>query len=112
VQAVSEKVSDFQGAGPKHDTGKARYSLLPLGTVFEIVKVLEFGAKKYHEGSWKKVPDARRRYKDAIHRHLEAIDQGETIDPESGLHHYAHVGCNALFLLWFALFDPNKEYGI
>ena len=96
-------MSDFEqtGIGPKHDKGKPRFSLLPHNTVEQIVLVLEFGAIKYHVDSWKKVPNARIRYYDAVMRHLSAWFQGQKIDPETGLNHLAHAACGLLFLLWF-----------
>ena len=86
--------------GIKHDTGKLRYSLLPRGTVAQIVQVLEFGAIKYELNNWQRVPDARTRYFDALMRHVHAWWQGEQNDPETGAHHLAHAGCCILFLLW------------
>lgn len=88
------------GTGIKHDTDKPRHSLLPDGTVGQIVQVLEHGARKYAIDNWQRVPDARTRYYDALHRHIEAWWRGEHTDPESGLQHLAHAGCCVLFLLW------------
>ena len=83
--------------GIKHED---RYSLLPAGTVRQIVQVLEFGAAKYGAENWKSVPGARTRYYDALNRHIEAWWHGETHDPETLHHHLAHAGCCILFLLW------------
>lgn len=84
----------------KFDSGKLRYSLLPAGTVDAVLRVLEFGATKYAPDSWQSVPNARQRYSDALMRHMSAWHGGENIDVETGLHHLAHVLCNASFLLW------------
>lgn len=84
----------------KHDSGKWRFSLIPEGSLQQIVAVLEFGAKKYAEENWKTVPDGKRRYFDACMRHLVAWGEGEDFDSESGLSHLAHAGCCILFLLW------------
>lgn len=92
--------------GVKLDSGKRRWSLLPRGTVPQVVDVLEYGARKYAPDNWQKVPDARRRYYDAAHRHIEAWWGGETRDPETGLHHLAHATCCLLFLIWV---DGNDE---
>jgi hypothetical protein len=86
----------------KHDQDKARLDLLPWTELLEVVRVLEFGAKKYAPEAWRRVPDARRRYLSAALRHLAAISMGETVDPESGLLHAAHAACCALFLIRFA----------
>lgn len=87
--------------GVKHDGGKARWSLLPMGPLKDVVDVLEYGAAKYDVDNWKRVPEARTRYFDAAMRHLLAWWGGETHDPESGLPHLAHAVCCVLFLLWF-----------
>lgn len=86
--------------GPKFDGGKLRWSLLPAGTVMEVVKVMEYGAVKYAIDSWKKVPNGRVRYYDAAMRHMEAWYNGEVKDPETGLHHLAHATCNLFFLMF------------
>lgn len=87
--------------GRKTDQDKLRWSLLPYGTIVQVLGVLEFGAKKYSVGNWAHVPDARTRYYDAAMRHLEAWWLGQEKDPESGLPHLAHAVCCLLFLMWF-----------
>ena len=54
--------------GAKYDAGKLRWSLIPLGVMDDYLKVLEFGAAKYAENNWQHVPDANRRYYDALMR--------------------------------------------
>lgn len=87
--------------GQKFDSQKTDWTLVPFSSLESIVKVLEFGAKKYARDNWQKVPDAERRYSAAALRHLIAREQGERLDPESGLPHLAHAGCCILFALWF-----------
>jgi hypothetical protein len=84
--------------GRKFDGGKLRYGLLPPLALKETVKVLTFGAQKYEPDNWKYVPDAKRRYFDALQRHLWAWKEGEVLDPESGIHHLAHAMCCLMFL--------------
>lgn len=93
----------------KHDAGKLPWSLLPLDALEGIVEVLTYGAKKYAPDSWKTVPNAVRRYTDAMRRHQVSIDAGEKYDPESGLPHIFHIACNAMFLCWFADQEPLDE---
>jgi len=88
-----------QREGIKHDSDKLRYSLLPWIALKEVVKVLEFGAKKYAINNWQKIESQR--YKDAAMRHLVAIFEGEWLDKESQLPHAAHCCCCLLFLIWF-----------
>lgn len=106
--------------GQKLDTGKLRFLYLtPWDAMAEIVKVLEFGAKKYTrteadgrvvkgEHNWKMVPGGYQRYLDAAARHLIAAQGGEDRDPESGLYHLGHAGCCILFALWFRLRGGGK----
>lgn len=85
-------------AGRKFDGGKLEYGLIPPKALEATVDVLTFGAQKYERDNWQKVPDSKRRYFDALQRHLWAWKQGEQIDPESGKHHLAHALCCLMFL--------------
>lgn len=89
-----------KGLGHKADADKLRFDLLPVGPVTDIVRVLTFGAKKYADDNWQKVPNRRRRYYAAGMRHFLAWWRGEKLDPETKLPHLAHLGCCVLFLLW------------
>jgi hypothetical protein len=70
----------------------------------EIYKVLQFGAKKYTPNNWQKCDD-KKRYTNAMLRHVFAYLNGEKIDSDSGLHHLAHAATNCLFLVFF---DKNE----
>jgi len=85
--------------GRKYDTGKPDYTLLPWDAVEEVVRVLDYGAKKYARDNWRYVDDAQTRYLAAAFRHLAAHARGERCDPETSISHLAHVGCCVLFLL-------------
>lgn len=84
--------------GVKFDLGKLEYGLLPPLALEETVKVLTFGAQKYARDNWQLVPDSKRRYFDALQRHVWAWKRGESLDPESGIHHLAHAMCCLMFL--------------
>lgn len=97
-----------QAVGRKDDSNKPRYSLLPTGTINQVVQVLEYGASdKYEVDNWQKIPDARRRFYDAAMRHIDAWWNGEINDVDkdgvkgSQLPHLAHAICCLLFLMWF-----------
>ncbi len=96
-------IPESRPLGRKFDDAKPRWSLLPTGTIKQIIAVLEYGAKKYDADNWKLVPNATVRYYDAMMRHVHAWRDGEPCDTESGLHHLAHAACCALFLLWFEM---------
>jgi len=86
----------------RFDTGKTNWSLMPFEAVEEINKVLEFGANKYAE--WNFANDGGMNHSRIINsclRHIFAYMRGQDLDPESGLSHLAHAGCNIIFLLYY-----------
>ncbi len=85
--------------GWKNDQDKPRWGLLPWEQVREVVEVMTFGAKKYTDDNWKRVPAAESRYFDAAVRHIEE-SRREAADPETGKSHLAHAVCCLLMLMW------------
>lgn len=70
--------------------------------------VMTFGAIKYARGNWKKgLPEQQ--IMDSLLRHLTAYNNGECLDPESGLPHIDHVTCNAVFLATFGKRDNEHD---
>jgi hypothetical protein len=90
--------ASFTTAGRKFDGGKLEYGLVPPLALKSLVEVLTFGAQKYERDNWQRVPDSKRRYFDALQRHVWAWKEGEKFDAESGLHHLAHAMCCLMFL--------------
>ena len=73
--ATKEDIKKSQNAttgGRKFDGGKLQYGLLPPLALKATVEILTFGAEKYEPDNWKNVPDSKRRYFDAMQRHLWA----------------------------------------
>lgn len=97
------------GLGVKADKDKPMWSLMPWEQLSKVVDILTFGAKKYAPDNWKKVPDGKKRYEDALYRHMTSWSSGEKVDPESNETHLAHVICNALFLMWFEEQEAKKK---
>ena len=94
--------------GRKFDGGKLQYGLIPPAALKATVEILTFGAQKYEPDNWKYVPDSKRRYFDALQRHLWAWKEGEQLDEESGKHHLAHAMCCLMFLLERDLFTDEE----
>lgn len=94
---------------PKYDSGKPRFSLIDPKFMLEFAQVMTMGAEKYGADNWKTIENAIPRYKDALHRHMNAFEQGKMDDEESGLSHLAHIAANAMFLHWFALNPKNNS---
>ena len=86
--------------GRKDDADKLPWDLLPADAVEEIVKVLDFGARKYAARNWEKGMRWGRPFA-ALMRHMWAWWGGEDKDPETGLSHLAHAGCCVLFMIAF-----------
>jgi len=86
--------------GLRYNETKPKWSLVDFESLIPMVRVLEYGAKKYNAFNWKKgLP-----YTETIEsmlRHIYAFLNGEDLDPESGLSHIGHIMCNAMFLSYY-----------
>lgn len=90
ISAVYEEAPE--GSNPLHDAAR----------------VFEYGTKKYKEWNWAKgmpwsVPVA------CIARHLDAMDNGEELDHESGLPIRGHIMCNIIMLATYAHNYPEGD---
>ena len=77
----------------------------------EVAKILHFAAydkpNPYGPRNWMGGNNEAFRYelRGAIERHTDAIDNGETHDPESKFRTRGHIICSHLFLLYFEIMD-------
>lgn len=94
--------------GLRFNNGKLSWGLLSWPALRELVKVLEFGAKKYASWNWSNGLSWTETF-ESLQRHLLAWYTGEEKDPETGLSHIAHVMCNAMFLMHFVLFGTGRD---
>ena len=86
----------------RFDSGKTNWSLMPFEALEEINRVLEFGANKY--AAWNFTEHGGMNHSRVLNscvRHIFSYMRGQDLDPESGLSHLAHAGCNILFLLYY-----------
>lgn len=74
---------------------------MPTKLLWQVGQVLDFGAKKYSAHNWRKGGSWSSVLNSGF-RHLLKMIEGEQNDPESGLAHAGHLGCNIAFLLEFA----------
>ena len=84
--------------GAKLDAGKVRAGLMLKGfarALLEVAKVTTYGAKKYSENGWKKVPNGIDRYDDALARHF-LKSAFEEYSEDDKLLHLAQTAWNAL----------------
>lgn len=94
--------------GLKHDQDKVRLELISSEALFQLGKVLTFGARKYSPHNWRK-GISYSRILGAIMRHVVAYNAGETNDPETGLSHIAHAFTECMFLLEFEKTHPELD---
>lgn len=92
--------------GLRYNEGKLRWSLVPFSSLSSMVRVLMFGANKYADFNWQKGLPTRE-ICESLLRHTYAFMEGEDNDPESGIEHYGHMMCNAMFLAW--MMENKKE---
>lgn len=103
----------MNGVNPKDILGmrKAPLHLVPPALAIAVSQVFGFSAgsypsvrghlkeKVYGPYNWREKPVRLTIYLDAIERHLLALRDGETNDPETGFPHAAHIGANVAILL-------------
>jgi len=89
----------------RHNDGKLQWSLVDFDSLEDMVRVLEYGAKKYSRDNWKKGLKTNEIF-ESLMRHMVAYMRGEDIDPESGLPHTGHILCNAMFLSYMNRCKP------
>jgi hypothetical protein len=81
----------------------------PYNARADVVKVLEFGSEKYAAWNWAKGQRWGCTLASLL-RHVKCLlEEGEILDKDSGLPHWGHIGCNIMFLLWFAAYYPEGD---
>lgn len=80
----------------RFNNGKVDYTLLPLDALEAEARVWMMGERKYGRSNWTKLwgDDTPQVAMASALRHIFAYLNGEEYDPESGIHHLAHVRCN------------------
>ena len=114
LQIIENNGKLFMGIekGKKYDSDKPHLYLLPPKTLYEVGKVLTFGAEKYDPHNWRKVDDLQNRYSSAAMRHILAHIDGEDLDEETGLSHLAHAICCLMFKLEDELIAKSEEKSV
>lgn len=80
----------------RYNEWKPQWHLVHLQSLEPMIRVLEFGAKKYAPDNWKKPMD-KKQILNSMMRHLAKLMDWEELDQESNLEHIGHIMCNALF---------------
>lgn len=106
IKKINEMAKKVQQANEalKFDQGKVDWAILPIDASKEIIKVFQFGAEKYARGNFLEGDGlAYSRVLNSLLRHTYSFMQGEDLDPETGISHLAHAGCNIYMLLTYEL---------
>lgn len=84
---------DGGAVNPKEGAGAAKLplQLVPAAASCEMALALRDGADKYGAWNWRKAGINLSTYIGALRRHIDAIAEGEDIDPGSGVSHIGHV---------------------
>jgi hypothetical protein len=86
-----------------HGIAKDIYEAMAL-----VVRVLEFGEKKYKEGNWAKGMPWSVCFSCAVSHYMKFIS-GRALDEESNVHTLAHLLCNLLFLIAYRESYPEGD---
>lgn len=90
-------ITTYPTRGKEADSDKVRFELLIPEFIEAFARVMMFGAKKY--GDWNYLLLQRERVIGAVHRHINAYQQGEHNDAETGESHLIHATC-CMMMLW------------
>lgn len=102
---ITERHTDEMQA-LRYNQGKVEWSLVDFKSLEPMVRVLEYGVKKYARNNWKKGTPATQIIESML-RHTFKLLEGELVDPESGIEHIGHIQCNALFLSYVLSEKPE-----
>lgn len=83
----------------RDNAGKPRWSLIPYEQMEPVVRVLEWGARKYGDFNWQKKMDPTEILESA-QRHTVELFKGNMLDKQTQLHHAAHIISNMLFYMY------------
>ena len=110
---IEKEVDDFTQAlierdkqALRYNQGKVQWSLVDYKSIEPMVRVLEYGCKKYAKDNWKKGMPASQIIESML-RHTFKLLEGELVDLESGIEHVGHIQCNAMFLAYVLREKPE-----
>lgn len=93
---VEPAVNPKTAAGAKKPS---LFSVIPTAALLHLGEVMRLGANKYGPFNWRETPVPAETYIDAIGRHLLSWQDGESVDPESGMSHLAHIMASCAIII-------------
>jgi len=98
----------MEDKGLRYNEGKTRHDLTPIFAQEQYATVLTKGSLKYAERNWEQGMKWSK-VTASLKRHLNAFENGEDYDKETGLLHTAHIMCNAAFLTEYYKIYPQGD---
>jgi len=92
----------------RYNLGKPRWSLLHYPSIEPLVRVMEYGERKYTRNNWKIGLD-KLEILDSLSRHLFALINGEERDKETKELHAGHIMANAMFYIYHVNEEIKKN---
>lgn len=106
VTSFTEPVGDYRekpntSLDPKGADGSLKPQLQLIPPVFnvELAKAISNGKERYGAWNWRVNEVEMMTYIGAMKRHIDAILDGEDIDPKSKVHHLGHIAANCAIVL-------------
>lgn len=86
----------------KNVNGKVPYDLIPVESMEQFARAMEHGALKHRKDDWREGHGMPWSWLiGACIRHTFALLRGQDLDPDSGLHHGAHIMCCGAMLIYY-----------
>lgn len=85
--------------GPKEINGKPDWAVFPFQEASAVANVFAYGVKKYGRPFSYRDGIPPTELLSAIFRHAIKIQEGELLDEESGLPHWAHIAANGIMAM-------------
>lgn len=94
-------MTKYPDGNPKTPFGLAKPGLtcIPFGPLFEVGRVMEYGAAKYGPMNWRDDPITASTYINSALRHIMQAWDSDGMDPETGCLHLAHAVANLLIVM-------------
>ena len=104
VEKAEVKLGSFSKI--KNSQDKSLMHLVPLNVIRAVADVYTAEFPQYGE-DWKRLPNAKTVFYNALFRHMEQYQSGARYDDDGKLHSVKMV-CNAIFLAWYDLIGGGK----
>jgi hypothetical protein len=98
--SAQEIAKTSKNKGLKYDGNKPDLSLIPKAALDSCAKAFMFGASKYERDNFREGMEWTRLTASCM-RHVTAFQEGENLDPESGVHHLGHALACLSMLMYY-----------